>query len=222
MEMENKQQAGMTVEVAGEALHLYPQRAIGWPAQKAVMIADLHLGKVNHFRRSGIPVPSRANEKNIEMLIELINAARPERVICLGDLFHSHYNTEWEMFGEVVRHFTSITFELVIGNHDIMSDVQYERKGIHVCDRLALGPFVLTHHPLEAVGDDVYNLAGHIHPAIRLRGKGRQAETLPCFYFGQRQGFLPAFGMFTGVAHVHPKKQDRVYVIVDHQIIAVR
>ena len=211
----------MKVHVAGEHLELYPHRAVGWPSQKALFIADLHLGKVNHFRRSGIPVPQKANEKNIELLIDLIRVSKPDRVICLGDLFHSHYNTEWEMFGEVVQHFTGISFELVVGNHDIMSKVQYERKGISMTERLRMGPFLLSHYPLEEMEEDAYNLAGHIHPAIRLRGKGRQAETLPCFYFGERQGFLPAFGMFTGSARIKPQKNDQVFVIVDQKVISV-
>ena len=90
-----------------------------------LFLADLHLGKINHFRRSGIAVPLRANDKNVEGLIDLLNLTNPERVICLGDLFHSHYNPEWEVFGELIKHFGNSSFELVLGNHDIMSDQQY-------------------------------------------------------------------------------------------------
>lgn len=212
---------GVEATVSGEKFVLYPQRGMYWPDRKALLLADLHLGKVSHFRRAGIPVPSRANKHNLESLVELIAISGAQRVICLGDLFHSHYNGEWEEFGEVVRNFAEIRFELVLGNHDIMSRIQYERKGVTVYDQLRLGPFLLTHHPQDTVAGEFYNLAGHVHPGVRLLGKGRQAMTLPCFYFGNRQGLLPAFGAFTGVARIHPKKEDQVYVIAADKVVTV-
>ena len=211
----------MTIPVAGEELTLDPQRIIYWRSRKMMLLADLHLGKISHFRRSGIPVPIKANQENLESLVDLINLTKPERLVCLGDLFHSHYNAAWEEFGELVNHFPGVSFELVLGNHDIMSSLQYERKGITVYDRLKIGPFLFTHHPEENIGADVYNLAGHVHPGVLMLGKGRQAMTLPCFYFGRQQGFLPAFGAFTGMARIKPQKEDRVYVIAEDKIMAV-
>lgn len=210
----------MEVSVSGEQLALLPQKAVYWKNEEMLLLADLHLGKVNHFRKSGIPVPSRAGDRNIELLMEAIQATNPKRVVCLGDLFHSHYNPEWEVFGEVVHHFKHISFELILGNHDVMSDLQYSRKGLTVYKELRLGPFLLTHHPLE---DDFegYNLAGHIHPGVSLHGRGKQSLMLPCFYFGKHRGLLPAFGMFTGLARITPQQHDQVYVIADEKILAV-
>lgn len=217
----------MEITIAGERLQLLPQKAIFWPAQRILFLADLHLGKVNHFRRAGIPVPVRANERNLEMIVDLVHQTRPERLLCLGDLFHSHYNPEWESFGELIKHFRATSFELVMGNHDIMSDQQYSRKGIVVHPRLQVGPFLLTHHPLEDSDDErkwpasAYNLAGHLHPGVTMRGGGRQSVTLPCFYFGRRSGLLPAFGAFTGLARIKPRKEDKVYVIAEEKIFSV-
>ncbi len=219
--MISRQRRTEKVVLAGEEMELFPQCGLLWTSESTLMLADLHLGKINHFRKSGIPVPVKANDKNLEQLVDLIELSKPTRVIFLGDLFHSHYNAEWEVFGELIKHFVGIHFDLVIGNHDIMSDIQYERKGIQVFDQLKLGPFLLTHHPEETVEENFYNLSGHIHPGVRLVGKGRQAITLPCFHFGKDQGYLPAFGMFTGTARVHPKKDDRIFAIVDETIVAV-
>ena len=209
------------VEIFNETLELWPQKAVRWKKKNVLFIADLHLGKINHFRRSGIAVPSKANDRNLELLIDLLNFTKPERVICLGDLFHSHYNPEWEVFGELVKHYNSISFELVLGNHDIMSKIQYQRKGILLHDTLRLGPFIFTHHPLTDVEMQCYNIAGHIHPGVNLQGKGKQSLTLPCFYFGACAGLLPAFGMFTGLARIRPKKEDKVFVIVEEKIVEV-
>ncbi|MEO8471149.1 MAG: ligase-associated DNA damage response endonuclease PdeM [Chryseolinea sp.] len=211
----------MNTEIFGEQLVLHPQKAVFWPSKSILFLADLHLGKVNHFRRAGIPVPTKANNKNIEQIIDLVNKTHPSRFICLGDLFHSHYNPEWEVFGELVRHFHNTSFELVMGNHDIMSDQQYKRKGIVVHNDLKIERFIFTHHPLEQVEQDLYNISGHIHPGVNMRGLGRQSVTLPCFYFGERAGLLPAFGEFTGLARIKPKKKDKVYVIAEDKIIPI-
>lgn len=211
----------MEVNVFGEEMKLFPQKAMFWKKERTLLVADLHLGKINHFRKSGIPVPSRVNDHNIELLIELISISKPGKVIFLGDLFHSHYNQEWEVFGEFIKHFSAISFQLVLGNHDIMSERQYERKGLQVYDNLLTGKFLLTHHPLDNIPADVYNIAGHIHPGVVLRGKGRQSLTLPCFHFGARQAFLPAFGNFTGLAQIVPKKDDKVFVVADNKVITI-
>ena len=211
----------MDVDILNEEFCLYPQKAMFWKSQKTLLLSDLHLGKINHFRKAGIPVPSKANDHNLELFIDLIRICNPRRIVCLGDLFHSHYNAEWEVFGEVVKHFSAITFELVLGNHDIMGKYQYTRKGIMLHDTLRIGNFLLTHHPLESVPEGVYNLAGHIHPGVFLKGKGRQALTLPCFYFGEKQGYLPAFGKFTGLARIAPGKEDKVYIVAEDKVMCV-
>lgn len=200
---------------------MLPQRAIYWEAMNTVLLADVHWGKVNHFRKAGIPVPIKANEKNIEVLVEILQATKPERVIFLGDLFHSHYNDEWEVFGQVLRNFPAVSFELVLGNHDILSDHQYQKLGIILHPELHLGPFLLTHHPIENYSGELYNLAGHLHPGAHLVGKGKQGITLPCFHFGKWQGVLPAFGVFTGLARIVPKKDDHVFIIVENKILKV-
>lgn len=210
----------MTVNVFGEDFSLLPEKALLWKAKRMLLLADLHLGKINHFRRSGIPVPTKANSKNWGDLIHLVQSTKPERVVFLGDLFHSHYNEEWEVLGQVVKNFPGVSFELVVGNHDILSDVQYVRNKIHLHrDVLVEDSFSFTHYPLEEATPGVYNLSGHVHPGVQLLGKGKQALTLPCFYFGKDQGILPAFGSFTGLAHIRPRKDDRVFVIVEDQIM---
>ena len=212
----------MRAEVAGHVVTLFSEKGMLVDEFGTLLIADLHFGKINHFPRAGIPVPPKANDRNTESLIDLLNKVRPARTIFLGDLFHSHFNEEWNVVGQVLRHFPGSTFELVRGNHDIMSKVQYERHGIHVHEAgLRLGNFWLTHEPVEEAVPGLYNLAGHIHPGVRLRGNGRQAMTLPCFYFGSNGGLLPAFGSFTGFVKIPVKQKDQVFIITENAIIRV-
>jgi len=211
----------MEVELFREKVTLLSQKALWFKARKLLLVADLHFGKINHFRKSGIPVPAKANDRNTELLINLLNQTQPERIIFLGDLFHSHYNEEWEVVGQIRKHFSACSFELVLGNHDILSELQYKRHSMIVYPQeLKIGDFVFTHEPLTDVQEGLYNLAGHLHPGVRLSGTGKQAMTLPCFYFGKQQGILPAFGSFTGLARVSPKKDERIFVIANDKIIA--
>lgn len=210
----------LEIELEKEKLVLLGEKAIYWSKHELLLIADLHLGKVNHFRRSGIPVPSQSNDQNIARLINLLQSHSIKRVLFMGDLFHSHYNPSWENFGTFIRSFPEIVFDLVIGNHDIMSEHQYEKYGINIFKNpLGIGPFVISHEPLADFNG--YNLAGHIHPGVLLRGKGKQGIRLPCFYFSMNQGLLPAFGEFTGLHKLSVKKEDRVFPIVEGKVISV-
>ncbi|MBL7871306.1 MAG: ligase-associated DNA damage response endonuclease PdeM [Cyclobacteriaceae bacterium] len=210
----------MQIELLGEKVHLLPQKAVWFKKRKTVLMADLHFGKINHFRKAGIAVPARANDKNADNLISVLQATKPERLIFLGDLFHSHYNEDWEVVGQIRKHFITCSFELVLGNHDILSEVQYERhKMKFYLNELREDNFILTHEPMEEIPVGMYNLCGHLHPGVNLKGAGKQSITLPCFYFGKQQAILPAFGSFTGLARIVPKKDDRIYVIAENKII---
>ncbi len=205
-----------------EPIALLPEKVLYLPKYRLILVADLHFGKVNHFRKSGIAVPPKANDKNADTLINVINATKPDRVIFLGDLFHSYYNEEWETVGQILKHFSACSFELVLGNHDILSLQQYQRHGIKVFEsQMIVGQWLLTHEPLETIPENFYNLAGHIHPGARLTGSGRQSMILPCYYFGKQQGILPAFGSFTGLATIHPKKNENVFVIAEGKVMKV-
>lgn len=209
----------LTIRVEDQTVILLPQKALFFKKSKTLLIADLHFGKINHFRKAGIPIPTLGNKNNAERLIDLVNGSKPERIIFLGDLFHSHYNEEWEVLGQIIKHFQQCSFELVLGNHDILSAHQYKRNGIVVKKSIREGPFLLTHEPITKPKKKAYNLAGHLHPGVRLSGKGRQSITLPCFYFGSHSGLLPAFGSFTGFKRIKPVKNDRIFMIADNKIV---
>jgi DNA ligase-associated metallophosphoesterase len=210
----------MEAIVAGENFKLLSEKVLFWQRKETLLLADLHMGKVSHFRKSGIPVPVSAADKNVELLISVIQQTKPRRVVMLGDLFHSAYNEEWEALRSIVLAFPGISFELVVGNHDILSQVQYHRSNIHLHGEAYEDfPFILTHHPLENIPDGLYNLAGHVHPGVQLTGRAKQSVTLPCFYFGEQQGILPAFGAFTGLAKIKPRQNDQIFVVADKEVV---
>lgn len=184
-----------------------------------LLIADLHFGKVEHFRKNGIGIPSGASEKDFEKLKRLILKMKVRDVVFLGDLFHSEFNSAWHGFQNLIQELKGFRFHLVVGNHDIMHADKYEN--LSVCHQMEVGNLILTHEPLDIIIEDKYNLCGHIHPGVRLKGKGRQNMRLPCFYFGKHTGILPAFGSFTGLHVLKPLANDRVYVVNEGVVVEV-
>ena len=56
---------------------------------------------------------------------------------------------------------------------------------------------------------------------VRLAGPAREHSRLPCFWFRDGVGVLPAFGEFTGLADVAVSPGDRVWVTAGDTVIDV-
>lgn len=210
------------VIIAGEGLILHPLKAIYWSAQKTLLIADFHLGKGAHFRRNGIMVHSGIDLVNLKNLNQLMKSFSVEQVVFLGDLFHSKYNQEWQSFEKYMQQHTATKFHLVMGNHDILPQSLYLSSNIIVHqETYCMPPFLLSHKPLEEFPKDSFNLAGHIHPGVMLKGNAKQYMRVPCFYFTENQGIMPAFGEFTGLSILKPKKRDRIFVPIERMVLCL-
>jgi DNA ligase-associated metallophosphoesterase len=216
--MKESPEVGQELRIKGQHFLLHPQKALFWKEQSALLLADAHFGKGRHFRKNGIPVPQMQAEVDYDRLIGLLLDFNPNQVIFLGDLFHSHYNEEWQALSAIIRNFRAIQFILVKGNHDILNADHYTAAGITLYEEpWKLGPFELRHHPSEQEQLS-YSIGGHIHPGVILKGASHQRLRLPCFYFGKTQALLPAFGSFTGLHVIQPEPESRVFVIGDDQV----
>ena len=197
---------------------LHPCGVIFWKEKSMLLIADVHLGKVSHFRKFGSAVPQKAVDSNFNMLTRAVEAFDPEVICFLGDLFHSSFNKEWLLF-EKWMHTRSEKVILVAGNHDIISPFHYETVGIKIVSEIVLGKFLLTHHPTAR--DGFFNFSGHIHPGVRLSGPGGQSVKLSCFFKSENQLILPAFGTFTGNYYMKPQPGNSVFAVTKNEVIQV-
>jgi uncharacterized protein len=204
----------------GQNLFLHPYKSLFWEEQKILFLSDLHIGKAAHFRKSGIPVPEAVHQHDFERLIYLTDFYKPNRLIFLGDLFHSTYNPAWEKFKYLFTRKIAIKPELVSGNHDILASDDYTFMDVYQ-HSLIIEPFILSHAPLEIYNAfEFYNLCGHLHPSIQIYGKAKQSFRVDCFYFGKNHGILPAFGNFTGRSRMPAKKpEDKIFAIAENEII---
>jgi DNA ligase-associated metallophosphoesterase len=190
------------------------------PKSQLLVIADAHLGKIHHFRKASIAVPLNAAYKDLIQLDKCFTHYKPKNVLFLGDLFHSNYNNFVEEFKSFRNQYHKIDFTLAIGNHDIMDEKIYNSLGIKTIEKYTDENLLFTHEPIEEE-ISCYNICGHIHPGVTMKGIGKQSITLPCFYFGNHYGLLPAFGYFTGLTKIKVSKEDQVYLITGEKIIAV-
>jgi DNA ligase-associated metallophosphoesterase len=207
-----------------QSLWLDPRKALYWQEQKAVLLSDLHLGKAAHFRKSGIAIPETVHKEDYRRMDDLIAHYHPEHVYLLGDIFHSDENESWGIFREWLNRHPAVLFHLIPGNHDILPAGHYQAPNFHLeKENLPLGPFLLSHQsPPPAYLPSLYRITGHVHPAHRLIGKGRQSLTLPCFYFGPHEAILPAFGRFTGKSILKPSKPCSIFVTTDSKVLPVK
>ncbi|HEX6090736.1 MAG TPA: ligase-associated DNA damage response endonuclease PdeM [Gemmatimonadales bacterium] len=213
----------LEVDLAGESVQLLPERAIYWPKERTLIVADLHWGKAAAFRAGGIPIPRGTTAAGLARLDRALARTGAQRVALLGDLLHARAWRGAETMRTIAAwRDTARALDLVLvrGNHDRRAGDPPLELGITVLDGpVRVGPFALRHEPRVEIG--AYVLAGHIHPGITVRGPGRERLRLPCFAFGARVGILPAFGEFTGTALTEPAPDDRIYVIAGDDVLQV-
>lgn len=183
----------------GTEVCLYGERALAVTAERCLLIADLHLGKEDLFRRGGISVPQGPTDTDLARLTALIALSAPERLLVLGDFVHGAIHdapwlAAWQRWRSAHRELAVV---VVAGNHDrqvdatdiAAFDVEWLRGDC------PLGKVLLRHEP--GVDATRHVIAGHLHPGLRLPGISR---SLPAFVLGSTTTILPAFASFSGCA----------------------
>lgn len=203
---------------------LSPERCMFWEEQNTLIVADLHLGKSGHFRKSGIAVPQSIYKADLQRLIAMLYFYKAERLIIVGDMTHSSHNKELDLFTKWRKDFSSLHIDLVKGNHDILEDHWYKEAEICLHEwEFEMNGFLFRHESKKRKETEhhsiLYTFSGHVHPGVVLRGSGKQLLRFPCFYFGEENCVLPAFSRFTGTYTVKPEKGETVYALTGEEVI---
>lgn len=209
--------------LAGESVVLLPERALFWQREMTLFAADMHWGKAAAFRAASIAVPGELTDDDLRRLSASMDRMSARRIVFLGDLLHARTSRTPQTLSAVSAwrdNYRHIDMLLVRGNHDKGAGDPPAEWGFTVVDAPALfPPFAALHHPASVPGS--YALAGHLHPAVQLTGRGAERLMLPCFWFGREVGVLPSFGSFTGSAVIAPAPSDAVYIVADGDVIRV-
>ena len=204
----------LSITLAGEELWLLADKAIYYPARRALLIADAHFGKAAAYRKLGQPVPHGTTQENLRRLDSLLSEYPCEHLIFLGDFLHapeSHAAGTLAALEHWRAERPTLPITLIRGNHDKRAGDPPAYLNIDVVpEPLIVGPFALQHEPDPH--PELHVLAGHVHPVYHLYGRGRQSLRLTCFYIGTRVTLLPAFGEFTGGFSIRPVEGSSVYV----------
>ena len=215
-----------TYKLKDQQLLLHPGRVIFWEKQSSLILSDPHFGKTGHFRKSGIAIPQNVYKEDLQRLVSLVQLFKPERLIIVGDLFHSESNKELDFFKKWRADLRFLQVQLIKGNHDILPNSWYKEADIDVCnEKMTVNGFCFC-HDLAAVDPNtadtnLFYFSGHIHPGISIKGLGKQSLRFPCFYFTNRFAILPAFSRFTGTHGIDAAKGDDVFAIVENTILKV-
>jgi uncharacterized protein len=185
------------------------------PAQRVLLVADVHLGKAATFRTLGVPVPAGTTQGNLDRLSRAIAHFKPSAVCFLGDLLHAKAAHNPELLGKLhewrAEH-AQVHMTLVRGNHDSKAGDPPGSLNVAVVEEpFMLGAFALCHHPRPVPG--AFAVAGHEHPAVVLKGKAKARVRLPCFHLKQAQLILPSFGEFTGGFTIEPQSGEAVFPV---------
>ena len=210
----------------GERLWLLPGRAVWWPAAAVLFVADLHFGKAATFRRAGQPVPQGTTVDNLTRLTALLSDTEARHLVFLGDLLHSRSGRGealWQAIGAWRVGHTGVRMTLVRGNHDLHAGDPPDALGVDLVDEpwapVPGSSLMGCHHPQHVAGALV--LAGHLHPTVRVRGRGRDTLRLPCFVQSPGQLLLPAFGAFTGTAPTRWPADAECFAVTLEQVVRV-
>jgi DNA ligase-associated metallophosphoesterase len=178
---------------ADQELALVAGRALFWPREGALLVADLHLEKASFFARFGQMLPPYDSREALERIAVAIRQTGARRVFCLGDNFHDQAGAarlEPHAAGMLDALTRATDWVWIAGNHDKGQAPQ----GTAV-EELEVGGLMLRHEALP--GEARPELSGHFHPKLQVTARGRSISR-PCAARSERKLILPAFGTLTG------------------------
>ena len=200
-------------------LKMLPSRALFLPKTKELLICDIHLGKAEYFQQNGIPLTNNSDENNFARIKKLVKKYNPEKLIILGDLFHSKYSIGKTLQKKIedLPELLKTNIELVLGNHDLGCEI----KNIKVFDIKTTKNIIYSHEPVNFVDKETLNICGHYHPKLYLKNKGDKLS-FRCFAMDMNKNilYLPAFGDLTG-GYICKKSFKKWAIVSQEEIIEI-
>ena len=197
-----------------------PSRALFLPETRELLICDIHLGKAEYFQKNGIPLTNNSDKNNFARIKKIVKKYSPEKLIILGDLFHSKYSIDKTLQKKVedLPELLKTNVELILGNHDVGCDI----KNIKIFDIRKNKNIIFSHEPVNLKNNKTLNICGHYHPKIYLKSNGDKLS-FSCFAMDKNKNtlFLPAFGDLTG-GYPCKKSFKKWAIVSEEEIIEIK
>jgi hypothetical protein len=184
----------------GQDFTIVDRTALHWPAQSALLVADLHLEKGSWFAERGQMLPPYDSLATLDRLIALVAQTQARTIWALGDNFHDSAGPE--RMAPAIRArldalLARVDLRWITGNHD---DALADGLGGTILPEDACEGLILRHRADPA--ERGFELSGHWHPKLAVSARGRRV-TRPCFVRSATRLILPAFGAYTGGMAAH-------------------
>jgi len=183
------------IGIMGVMLEALPEGALWWADEKLLIVADLHFEKGSAFARRGQLLPPYDTAETLARLSDLVERFDPATVIALGDSFHDEDGAGRMAPSDqttLARLQHRRTWIWIAGNHDPAAPAGLSGDCL---ESIAIGRLILRHEPSGSPADG--EIAGHLHPAARIAGRGRTVRRR-CFVGDGRRLVIPAFGAYAG------------------------
>ncbi len=182
------------IDVNGAEMICDCSGAAYWQEEKLLVVADLHLEKSSSFARHGQLLPPYDSERTLVRLKKVVEKYAPQTIIALGDSFHDNeaatrLSQQNRQLIEAITSRRSMIW--IAGNHDD------EKTGFagDWTNEIRIGPLLFRHEPLSGCHNG--EIAGHLHPALRIARRGISVRRF-CFASDKKRMILPAFGAYAG------------------------
>tara|TARA_Y100001970_G_scaffold205318_1_gene250025 strand:- start:3387 stop:4040 length:654 start_codon:yes stop_codon:yes gene_type:complete len=217
--MENKLKNSIIFKWNNSELELLPSRSIFIKETNELLISDIHLGKGEYFQSNGIPLTNNQDDTNFIRIIKLVKKVKPNKLIILGDLFHSKFSISKETLIKVEKlpEFLNIKIELIEGNHDKGCNI----KNIQRYKTKRSLNLIYSHEPIKKKEKNILNICGHYHPKLYIKNF-KTKFPFRCFALDEKRKnlYLPAFGDLTG-GYLCKNEFKKWAIILDKSIIPV-
>lgn len=200
--------AGLPITLGDQTLFAHAAGVLYWQDQETLIVSDLHLEKGSSFATKQVFLPPYDTAVTLDQLSRLIKAFEPKRVIALGDSFHDGDGPDRPSMKDQLVLTTLVTgteWIWISGNHD--PDLP-DHLGGRVTDETTISGITFRHEPTESPNNT--EIAGHLHPCARVRGRGRTIRSR-CFVASRSRLIMPAFGAFTGGLNVRDAAFDGLF-----------
>jgi DNA ligase-associated metallophosphoesterase len=210
------------ITIDGIEMDLMPERALFLRAAKALVVADLHVGKSESYRRFGVPSADGIDEELLVRLSRAAMRAGAKVIVVVGDLTHSADGigeAEMQRFAEF-RERCSLPIRLVEGNHDRgVGTLPPEWMVDRVRGDFALGGVRFEHEP-PAAAAAAWTVSGHLHPMLSV-ARGTRSVEAPAFVVdrARRTIVLPAFSKFTRGVRYEPRAGVELDAIAESEVV---